>query len=249
MSKDYKLAASNLNELTDWLIDRPTNEELLDLMRLNKPKNKSKKLEIEKSLQMLIKKVNDNLKNYDISQLSLDEAHSKMVDFVSKTEKDLDITENLYLSDFKKILDNNWILIVILQREVAKYCLKYKNYNEALLFYCLTQDIYKFIFLDIKSLTPSERKHKKLFSTFGNLPKKIWDKDSNHILFPIQVARLAIEITDCKMFSENEVLNYVKRFEIPKQITERIKNNDYGNTINERKAREELILKIKKDLR
>ena len=50
--------------------------------------------------------------------------------------------------------------------------------------------------------------------------------------------------------TETQLKNWFKDFNIiPLEIIERDKNNDYGNTKAEKKQREELIAKIKEELK
>lgn len=87
------------------------------------------------------------------------------------------------------------------------------------------------------------------------LAQKIWEFDTTtHLLFPKRVAILIRELLELKEEdkpTESQLIKWFKETKnlIPDKIKERIKNNDYGNTKPEQEAKEELIKKIKVELK
>ena len=87
------------------------------------------------------------------------------------------------------------------------------------------------------------------------LAQKIWEFDTTtHLLFPKRVAILIRELLELKKEekpTEGQLIKWFKETKnlIPDEIKERDKNNDYGNTKPEQEAKEELIKKIKLELK
>lgn len=201
-------------------------------------------------LKEFIKEINDYINNYEVNYndffsvtTSLDKA------FVDFKIQDAELRKKCNSHPKKKYLTR--VIRILFLNESAWYCYRTKNYRACMGYNYTAMLMLKWLELDLNKLTPIQKNLVEKQKYIIPLAQKIWELDKDkHLLFSKQVAKIIIDLTNDNSLTETQLKNWFKDFNIiPLEIIERDKNNDYGNTKAEKKQREELIAKIKEELK
>lgn len=244
-----------LEELTYFLVGQPLNNDLAKILMTEKDYDKNNLLDflkVENILEKITLEVREYLRKFKITDFN--DAETR--DYLKNSYPTFKISDEKIFHAFNERVNSNddktlqAVILLIFFRESAIYCLDNRKYNLVYFYNHHARQVFYSIFKHIGGYSPTQKHLKTKIYHIRNLIDEIWNYDKNNLLFPIQVAKLVVQLLPTFNLTQNQVKGFIKKYDMtPEKIKERDKNNNYGNTKAEKKQREELIAKIKEELK
>ena len=250
---------SSLEDVAKYYISKPTNEQLTNFVsnsyqfsQLSNEYSEEVSELINKIFIEIEKVIDQYLIKIEIDNLKYEEAFLFAGSLLGRFFEEYNVYELIskYFKEYNDIKRIDYLTDAIFFRQLGKLALKANNFKVATFYNSWALGHLSSGWTPYNNFSPVEKKYLRMKALAIPLIKKIWELDKENLLFGIQVARIVVELLPNEKLTETQIKELIKTNELtPTEIILRDEKKDYGNTIQERKARKELIASIKIQLK